>query len=64
MKRIPAGKLITINEIRTVLARRHRLPDDDRDLRPDRGERGGRSRGARTDEEGTPYWRTLKTGAS
>ena len=39
-----------------------RLPDDDRDLRPDRGERGGRSRGRRTDEEGTPYWRTLKTG--
>jgi alkylated DNA nucleotide flippase Atl1 len=68
MKRIPPGKLITINEIRAVLARRHgatigcpmttgifawiaaNATEEGQGLRND------------DEEEGTPYWRTLKTG--
>jgi len=47
MRGIPKGKVITINEIRAALARKHRATigsDHDRDLRDDRGARCRRGR--------------------
>jgi len=65
MRRVPEGKLITINEIRAALAKRHKatigcpittgifawIAANAAEERRHRGER-----------EITPYWRTLKTG--
>jgi len=65
MRRIPEGKLITINEIRAALAKRHKatigcpittgifawIAANAAEERRQEGER-----------EITPYWRTLKTG--
>ena len=65
MRRVPEGKLITINEIRVALAKRHKatigcpittgifawIAANAAEERRHRGER-----------EITPYWRTLKTG--
>lgn len=66
MKRIPTGKLITITEIRAVLARRHgatigcpMTTGIFAWIAANAAEEGGR-RG--TGDDGTPYWRTLKTG--
>jgi hypothetical protein len=66
MKRIPAGKLITINEIRSVLARRHgatigcpMTTGIFAWIAANAAEEGA---GRRTDRDVTPYWRTLKTG--
>ena len=66
MKRIPAGKLITINEIRAVLARRHGAtigcPMTTGIFARIAANAAEEAAGRRTDEEGAPYWRTLKTG--
>jgi hypothetical protein len=36
MRRVPKGGLITIDDLRKILARRHRVPDHNRHLRLDR----------------------------
>jgi hypothetical protein len=66
MKRIPAGKLITINEIRAVLARRHgatigcpMTTGIFAWIAANAAEEGA---GRPTGRDVTPYWRTLKTG--
>jgi 6-O-methylguanine DNA methyltransferase, DNA binding domain len=66
MKRIPAGKLITINEIRSVLARRHgatigcpMTTGIFAWIAANAAEEGA---GRRAESDVTPYWRTLKTG--
>jgi alkylated DNA nucleotide flippase Atl1 len=66
MRRIPAGKLITIDEIRAVLARRHgamigcpMTTGIFAWIAANAAEEGVRRL---TDEDVTPYWRTLKTG--
>ena len=65
MRRVPEGKLVTINEIRAALARKHKatigcpittgifawVAANAAEERRQKGER-----------EITPYWRTLKTG--
>jgi alkylated DNA nucleotide flippase Atl1 len=62
MKRIPAGKLITINEIRAVLARRHGAtigcPMTTGIFAWIAANAAAERRGPGT----TSYWRTLKTG--
>jgi len=65
MRKVPKGKLITINEIRQILAKRHKAtigcPITTGIFSwiaanaADEAERGGKQRI-------TPYWRTLKTG--
>ncbi len=71
MKRVPAGKLITINEIRSVLAKRHNatigcpmttgiftwIAANAAEEAPG-AHRSTRARDAAV----TPYWRTLKSG--
>ena len=65
MRKVPKGKLITINEIRQILAKKHKA-DFGCPITTgifswiaanaaDEAERGGKKRI-------TPYWRTLKTG--
>lgn len=65
MRRVPEGKLITINEIRAALARKHKATIGcpittgifawvAANAAEERRQEGGR--------ENTPYWRTLKTG--
>jgi hypothetical protein len=65
MRKVPKGKLITINEIRQILAKKHKAtigcPITTGIFSwiaanaADEAERGGKKRI-------TPYWRTLKTG--
>jgi alkylated DNA nucleotide flippase Atl1 len=66
MKRIPEGKLITINEIRAVLARRHGAtigcPMTTGIFAWIAANAAEESGAGRTDGVTTPYWRTLKTG--
>jgi hypothetical protein len=66
MRRIPEGKLITINEIRAVLARRHGAtigcPMTTGIFAWIAANAAEEDVGGRADEEVTPYWRTLKTG--
>ncbi len=66
MKRIPEGKLITINEIRSVLARRHGAtigcPMTTGIFAWIAANAAEEDAGRHDDEEVTPYWRTLKTG--
>jgi alkylated DNA nucleotide flippase Atl1 len=67
MKRVPAGKLITINEIRAVLARRHGATIG---CPMTTGIFAWIAANAAAEEaeavrrvpDATPYWRTLKTG--
>jgi alkylated DNA nucleotide flippase Atl1 len=66
MKRIPEGKLITINEIRAVLARRHGAtigcPMTTGIFAWIAANAAEEDVVSRSDEDITPYWRTLKTG--
>jgi hypothetical protein len=66
MKRIPEGKLITINEIRAVLARRHGAtigcPMTTGIFAWIAANAAEEAAKGRADRVGTPYWRTLKTG--
>jgi alkylated DNA nucleotide flippase Atl1 len=66
MKRIPEGKLITINEIRAVLARRHGAtigcPMTTGIFTWIAANAAEESAGGHADRVRTPYWRTLKTG--
>src|SRR4030095_9251708 len=52
MRRVPRGRLITVNQIRDALARKHGVatacPITHRHLRQHRGPRGQRRRGRRT----------------
>lgn len=65
MKKVPAGKLITINEIRELLAKRHKV---DIACPITTGIFAWIAAHAAAEEEAdgkkgiTPYWRTLKTG--
>src|SRR5262249_18820400 len=66
MKRVPAGKLITINEIRAVLARRHGATIGCplttgilAGIAENGAEGGGRGGGA---GDRAPYWRSLNWG--
>lgn len=66
MKRIPQGKIITINEIRTVLAKRHRATI----CCPMTAGIFARIAAGAADEQRergkdiTPYWRTLRVGGA
>ncbi len=66
MKRIPEGKLITINEIRAVLARRHGAtigcPMTTGIFAWIAANAAEESANGHVDPVRTPYWRTLKTG--
>jgi alkylated DNA nucleotide flippase Atl1 len=66
MKRIPAGKLITINEIRAVLARRHGAtigcPMTTGIFAWIAANAAQEAEETRRAADATPYWRTLKTG--
>ena len=66
MKRIPAGKLITINEIRAILARRHGAtigcPMTTGIFAWVAANAAEESTRDHASGVGTPYWRTLKTG--
>jgi 6-O-methylguanine DNA methyltransferase, DNA binding domain len=66
MRRIPEGKLITINEIRAVLARRHGAtmgcPMTTGIFAWIAANAAEEDVTIRGDEDATPYWRTLKTG--
>lgn len=66
MKRVPAGKLITINEIRAVLARRHGAtigcPMTTGIFAWIAANAAEERAGGRGADDRTPYWRTLKTG--
>jgi hypothetical protein len=66
MKRIPEGKLITINEIRSVLARRHGAtigcPMTTGIFAWIAANAAEEDASGRADDDVTPYWRTLKTG--
>jgi alkylated DNA nucleotide flippase Atl1 len=66
MKRIPHGKLITINEIRAVLARRHGAtigcPMTTGIFAWIAANAAEESAKGHSDRIDTPYWRTLKTG--
>src|SRR5579875_3104682 len=66
MKRIPAGKLITISEIRAVLARRHGAtigcPMTTGIFAWIAANAAEEDAAGRDGEDGTPYWRTLKSG--
>jgi alkylated DNA nucleotide flippase Atl1 len=66
MRRIPQGKLITINEIRAVLARRHGAtmgcPMTTGIFAWIVANAAEEEAEGRADEDITPYWRTLKTG--
>jgi len=65
MKRVPRGKLITINEIRAVLARKHRAtiacPITTGIFARIAAEAAAEAR-LEGKTKITPYWRTLKTG--
>src|SRR5262245_46581101 len=66
MKRIPEGKLITIKEIRSVLARRHGAtigcPMTTGIFAWIAANAAAEDARRHDDEEVTPYWRTLKAG--
>jgi alkylated DNA nucleotide flippase Atl1 len=66
MKRVPEGKLITINEIRAVLARRHGAtigcPMTTGIFAWIAANAAEEDAEDRANEDVTPYWRTLKTG--
>jgi hypothetical protein len=66
MKRVPKGKLITINEIRTVLARRHGAtigcPMTTGIFAWIAANAAAEHATNHSEEGSTPYWRTLKTG--
>ncbi len=65
MKRIPEGKLITINEIRAVLARRHGATIGcpmTTGIFAWIAANAAEESASDGDAAGTPYWRTLKTG--
>ena len=66
MRRIPEGKLITISEIRAVLARRHGAtigcPMTTGIFAWIAANAAEETSPGRADRAGTPYWRTLKSG--
>jgi 6-O-methylguanine DNA methyltransferase, DNA binding domain len=66
MKRVPEGKLLTINEIRAVLARRHGAtigcPMTTGIFAWIAANAAAEDAGDQSDEGCTPYWRTLKSG--
>lgn len=65
MKRIPAGRLITIQEIRSILARRHGADTAcplSTGLFASIAAQAAEEAAAGGDKGTTPYWRTLKTG--
>jgi alkylated DNA nucleotide flippase Atl1 len=74
MKRVPSGKLITINEIRSVLAKRHQATIgcpmttgifawiSANAAEESQGARQSGRTGRAREAAVTPYWRTLKSG--
>lgn len=65
MKRVPAGKLITINQIRSILAKRHGATIGcpmTTGIFVWIAAHAAEERAAAGLEDITPYWRTLKTG--
>jgi alkylated DNA nucleotide flippase Atl1 len=65
MKRIPAGKVITLQEIRSILARRHGADTAcamTTGLFASIAAHAADEATAAGENETTPYWRTLKTG--
>ena len=65
MKKVPAGKLVTINEIRAALARKHKATIGcpmTTGIFAWIAAHASEEREQSGDKDVTPYWRTLKTG--
>jgi alkylated DNA nucleotide flippase Atl1 len=65
MRKVPAGKLVTINEIRTALARKHKATIGcpmTTGIFAWIAAHAAEEREQSGDKDVTPYWRTLKTG--
>jgi alkylated DNA nucleotide flippase Atl1 len=65
MRKVPAGKLVTINEIRAALARKHKATIGcpmTTGIFAWIAAHAAEERGQSGDKDVTPYWRTLKTG--
>ena len=65
MKKVPAGKLVTINEIRAALARKHKATIGcpmTTGIFAWIAAHAAEERQQSGDKDITPYWRTLKTG--
>jgi hypothetical protein len=65
MRRVPEGKLITINEIRAALARKHKATIGcpiTTGIFAWVAANAAEERKQESEREITPYWRTLKTG--